>query len=626
MVNDLQSNTLRAYGLLLALSVTGCSLRPPIEYEQLDVVATDARLVRTDGIVRIPGAVYCNGVLCDDDDPCTVSHCNELNVCTHLNAPTICRCAPGCVHHESGTEMQPFDPMGRTDVEQGMMGELFTRVTLDDADFLWVPNTNESTLSKWDARTGVELARYRVGLPSGECGGRCCHAEGCNMPSRTVVDGHGDAYVANRGFAMQGTVTKIAGNPRDCVDRNMNGMIETSTGAMNVLPFDQDECVLWTASVGPVNAVLRSLAIDRGDESARDGYPWVGSCAQLQSATGNAGLFQLNPRTGAVIRTVEFPRCAYGAVVTPDGRLWEHVYGQGLVAVDVVSGNVGPLITPPASRRCSFTYGVTADMRGRLWLSGTGCSDVMGYDPSIAEWTRLSTNTIAPGPVGLGITVDPSGNVWAPIISNPVRLVSFDSNAFVHSGSIPPANAQVYSLADAQLGRFTPSAVGVDRSGIVWLASYDANTPVVRFDPTTRMAQKFTGANRVYTYTDFTGGIRRLTLGSGTYTETIDTQCQYPSLAELSWRATTPRNTQLTFFVRTAPTREGLDTARRVQIATAPGNDAPVDLTQRLAAENLSNVGRFVRLSVQFSPTGSPPATPTLFSVDLAWRCLMGPG
>ena len=65
------------------------------------------------------------------------------------------------------------------------------------------------------------------------------------MPSRVVVDGSGDAYVANRGFSMQGTVTKIAANIDDCVDRNGNGMIDTSTGS-TALPFDEDECVLWT--------------------------------------------------------------------------------------------------------------------------------------------------------------------------------------------------------------------------------------------------------------------------------------------------------------------------------------------------------------------------------------------
>jgi sugar lactone lactonase YvrE len=507
-----------------------------------------------------------------------------------------------------------------------MMGELYTQVTLDQADYLWIPNTNESTLSKWDARTGQEIARYRVGLESGECVGRCCHNNGCNMPSRIVVDGHGDAYIASRGFAMQGTVSKIAGNARDCVDRDGNGVIDTSAGPMDLRPFGQDECVLWTSNVGPVNAVLRSLAIDRGDESARDGYPWVGSCAFLQPSAINAGLFQLNPRTGAVLRHVSFSRCAYGAVVTPDGRLWEHVYGQGIVPVDVVSGEVGALISPPAARRCTSSYGITADMRGRLWLSGTGCSDVMGYDPALRAWTQMPTITQPRGITGLGVTVDPNGRVWAPIASSPAALVSFDANAFVPHGVIGAAQLSVFSLAEAQLGQFSPSAVGVDRSGIVWLASYDAATPLVRFDPSTRGIQKFMGPNRVYTYTDFTGGIRRLTLGSGTYTETIDTHCQYPRLAELTWRADTPRNTQLTFFLRTAAMREGLATARQIQLATAPGAEMPVDLTARLAAESIASTGQFMRLSVQFSPTGSPPATPTLYSVDLAWRCLVGPG
>ena len=104
-----------------------------------------------------------------------------------------------------------FSDTGRMGVDYDMAsGGLIVRANPRMADYLWIPNTNESTLSKWDATTATELGRYRVGLPAGECVGRCCHENGCNMPSRTVIDGAGDAFVASRGFSMQGSVTKIA--------------------------------------------------------------------------------------------------------------------------------------------------------------------------------------------------------------------------------------------------------------------------------------------------------------------------------------------------------------------------------------------------------------------------------
>ena len=109
-------------------------------------------------------------------------------------------------------------------------GGLVVSLEEEDTGYMWLPNTAESTMSKWDPSTAPprELGRYRVGLPQGECPGSCCWDNGCNMPSRVGIDGSGDAYVANRGFGMQGTVTKIAARIEDCVDRNNNGQIELS--------------------------------------------------------------------------------------------------------------------------------------------------------------------------------------------------------------------------------------------------------------------------------------------------------------------------------------------------------------------------------------------------------------
>ena len=40
--------------------------------------------------------------------------------------------------------------------------------------------------------------------------------------------------------------------------------------------MDQDECVLWTVPVGEPNAVLRTVAVDLGDDRVPSGYVWVG--------------------------------------------------------------------------------------------------------------------------------------------------------------------------------------------------------------------------------------------------------------------------------------------------------------------------------------------------------------
>jgi len=60
--------------------------------------------------------------------------------------------------------------------------------------FIWVPNSNEGTVSKIDTVTGRELGRYRTG-PAGVYGN----------PSRTTVDLYGNCWVGNRN---SGTVVK----------------------------------------------------------------------------------------------------------------------------------------------------------------------------------------------------------------------------------------------------------------------------------------------------------------------------------------------------------------------------------------------------------------------------------
>jgi streptogramin lyase len=567
---------------------------------------------------------------CDDQEGCTIDRCNARGFCEYTRDTS-------CNSVRTGTSERPFAEEGQQGVAyDGPSRGLIVRAESRRADYLWVPNTNESTLSKWDATTGRELARYRVGLASGECRGSCCHVNNCNMPSRVVVDGFGDAYIANRGFAMQGSVTKIAADRRDCVDRNGNGMIDTSTGPSDVRPFDQDECVLWTANVGPVNAILRSIAIDRGDEMTPQGYPWVGGCG------GTAGhLWKLNPRTGAVVAMVSHDRCAYGAVVTPDGTLWEHSPHQSITAVDPVGGRIREHVSIPprealGGRRCgtdagspstSYTYGITTDARGRIWLSGWICADALGYDPMTRTWTRvdLSGPSGYAGPTvrqysGLGITVDSSNRVWIPVVraDNNTVMATWDADAFVANGVVPSG---AVSIRDPGRPYTSPTAIGADRAGQIWVATSGDPSPLLRFNPMSGASDVLTGPNRVYTYTDFTGAVRRLVIGSGTYSEDYET-CAGGTYGELYWSAETPAGTTLSFAIQLADSRVALPMAPFIALGQAPRDRSPIDIARKLREAGVMNLGRFARITVTFNPVSTPMvATPILRSLSFTWRC-----
>ncbi|MBL8679392.1 MAG: hypothetical protein JNK05_09520 [Myxococcales bacterium] len=494
-------------------------------------------------------------------------------------------------------------------------------VTTMTNDFLWIPNVNESTVSKWDPVAGRELARYRVGLPAGECVGQCCHVNGCNMPSRVVIDGNGDAYIANRAFAFQGTVTKIAADRRDCVDTNGNGMIDTSSGPTNVLPFEQDECVLWTRPVGVSNSVLRAIAIDAGDARAPNGNVWVGSCNQ--STTARA--WKLDSRTGRILLEVVAPNaafnCFYGAVGTADGRVWfadEHqAPTNALVPINSATGMWGtptPILGPSG---CRNTYGISADRRGRIWLSSPYCNQILGYDPSanmgMGAWGEAEVGAIT----GLGITVDSAGNVWTPVHPSGNTLIRFPSDDFVPGGRVPAASITRIATGRS-FGQVT--AIGADRSGNMWFTHSDPSTQLVRYNPAgAGTFTNFTGPNRVYTYSDFTGAVRRSSIPQGTYTRDADLGCAAPRLNQFILDADAPAGTIMTISARTAATAAGLSMASDIPVATLPPNSSPYDLAAAFRAASATAL-QHLRFTVllRTAPSG---ANPVLRSMRVTWSC-----
>ncbi|MFO0561373.1 MAG: MopE-related protein [Polyangiales bacterium] len=584
-------------------------------------------------------AMSAGGNDCDDNDRTRSSLerevCNgrddNCNGMIDEGALNSCgNCDPNCRGVSTGgMGGMAFDPGGQRGVElDPMAGGLLVRAQSRTGDYLWIPNTAESTISKWDAAAvpPVELARYRTGIVAGECAGRCCWDNNCNMPSRVAVDGFGDAYVANRGFTMQGTVTKVAADRRDCIDRNGNGMIETSSGRTNVLAYGAqaspaDECVLWHANVGAPDAVLRALTVDRGDAMYPQGYVWVGAY--------NARTFwKLNPVTGAVLATVPVPVAPYGAVVTADGKLWIGTLDAGATAfIDTTRTppTVSAAIPYPIAMRassCRNSYGVTADSAGRIWFAGWDCRDALGYNPSTGQWTRVDTLPLVTGTAGRGITAGTDGYVYMAAgmsgESNS-RVVRWLANDFAGGTNIASARVSVVfgGGGNAYVG---PSGLGFDRLNNLWLAHHAGSSELIRINPMTSASAVFTGANRVYTYSDFTGSVRRTVIGTGTYTQDYDTMCDNPTVANLSWDAVTPMGTTLNFSVRTAATVAGLAGATGVLAATAPTDASPVDVGPRLGA-SMVTARRYVRVTVTFNPTTMPVASPVLRGMSLAWRC-----
>jgi hypothetical protein len=488
--------------------------------------------------------------------------------------------------------------MGRNGVEYDADSNgLIVRAESRRGDYLWVPNSGESTFSKWDANTGVEIAKYRVGIAGNDS---------TNSPSRVVVDGRGDAFVATRGIGIIGTVTKVAADIRDCVDRNMNGMIDTSQNRMDVRPLGQDECVLWSTQVGVPNGLLRALAIGPGTEDEPGGSVWAGICG------ATTGQWRLHSRTGMIVQNFNIPRCTYGAVATRDGRIWFHTPSGGVTPINSVNNQVGdfvPISGAPAE--CRSSYGITADANNRLWLSRSG-NGAAGYDIMTGQWTCMQATNVPggrAGAIGSGITVDGMNRVWGPQAGSPLIFYVWDSNAFNPGGLIPPAMIRTYNLGRA----FGSSALGADRAGRMWVVQ---GNELVRFDPMGGGQTTFPGPVGVYSYTDFTGAVRRLVLREGEYVQDYQ-RCAMGRFTQLTWSADIPGDARMIIQVRTAATAAGLDAAAPITVATLPGAMPPVDLDAAINGAGMTQ-GEHLRVTVQFRPG---MATPVLRSLSVEHRC-----
>ncbi|MBI5546535.1 MAG: hypothetical protein HY901_21855, partial [Deltaproteobacteria bacterium] len=230
---------------------------------------------------------------------------------------------------------------------------------------VWSTNYLYGYVVRLDTHTGKQTGRFDSSLQliNGVATGApppnefCNFASTGNCPGRVAVDANGDVWIVNRAFGKQGTLTKLSGDLAHCIDRNNNGVIDTShdannDGQISVVAgsgeyFGQnDECILTTIRIGPSNVYPRGVAIDKY------GKVWV--------STHNDGkLYRYNPVEPVALE----------ATVTVGGYPYSLATGGDYVFVSSSSGQVSRVhITTLAvqTNPCASTYGVVADPSGNV--------------------------------------------------------------------------------------------------------------------------------------------------------------------------------------------------------------------------------------------------------------------
>ncbi|PRQ07177.1 Vgb family protein [Enhygromyxa salina] len=353
----------------------------------------------------------------------------------------------------------------------------------DVLSFIWIANSSQGTVSKINTTTGIEEGRYDASP----------QADG--NPSRTSVNLLGDVAVSNR---HPGGVTKIAAHLDNCVDKNNNNQIETSSGPNDVLPWDQDECVLWHVTTptnsygnGPRPTAWEGGKFGEGGECGVDENPrlWVG----FKANNSNGVFWRLDGATGALLDEVDVGYWGnsygpYGGAVNANGDLIvtglntdpvKHIDADDLTVTDL--GN-------PAN---NCKYGMGLDQNGDIWVGHCFGEGISHYSFADEQWTTL------PNPGGTrvnGVQADRDGNVWGAG-SSPCRLVQVDveTKQYVNNNIPLPFDCS------------SPWGVSVDVEGFVWVVDM-GSSKAYKVNPETYQTEiTVSGLVGPYTYSDMTG-------------------------------------------------------------------------------------------------------------------------
>lgn len=465
----------------------------------------------------LPAPEVCNGV---DDN------CNGLVDEGVLSSCGTCdlSCKQQQIGPDSGT---PFDVSEAKGVKLNGNGyiELDVGKSAGDLSHIWIANSSENTVSRLNTKTGWEEGRYKS----------------CGNPSRTSVDLNGDVWV---GCRADGGVMKIAVNKNNCVDKNGNGAIETSTdldgshtiSGNEMLPSGQDECVVVWTTPKPGESIVRAAGVDK------ENHVWMGGW-------NTKTLFRLEPLKGTKVDEVSLGCPPYGLVIDQKGVIWVQCTSGGLTRVD-------PNVVPHTVQSYQYpagAYGINVDMLGNIWVASGG--NASRFNPSNGQWNVVPLQSSG----GRGVATSNDGYTYVAVDSGN-RVVKINSVTLVNEGAI--------SLGS---GRF-PVGIAVDFDGFIWAVN-QSKASTSKIDPKTMqvISEGSVGAGP-YTYSDMTGyTLHNYTAPKGNFKHTFGISDWSGTIAQFQTTVTweefkmafdAPPGSEIRFRYRTADTLKDIEAVK----------------------------------------------------------------
>ena len=292
-----------------------------------------------------------------------------------------------------------------------------------------------------------------------------------SVADAVAVSQHGDAGLS---FVALGsgerTIAVYRRDLADCVDTNGEPGVQTSAGTMDLLDFEDDECIAWSTVLTGDTGEFGALAWGRGTWSTEecrwhDADLWVGR-TRFGFFSDEAEVVRVDGQTGDVLASIVVPDLTklVDLSVDANGEVWVVGPGNRLGRLDPQTQqytSVDDGVTGDVSHR-----GLTIDPEGRVWRCTL--TAVQRVSPESGQVLSI------PGPFDFlrDCAVDSGGRLW--VAANDATGSGADLTAY---------SLETLDLLQQQdLGTQSTLTLAVDEEGRVW-----RTTPqqFQRWDPAT---------------------------------------------------------------------------------------------------------------------------------------------
>ena len=440
-------------------------------------------------------------------------------------------------HFDGGTPLNVNHTVAADQLQLNVKTETFP--------FIWISLTGRGTIAKIDTRSGAVLGEYSS----------TSDGDSQNLTSRTTVMLDGSVWAGHRN---QSSVVHVGvKETNQCVDRNGNGVIDTSTGYGDVKAWPggapnasspvsnaEDECILGYVDTPGTDA--RHLS------ATPDGKLWVGDFGSHQFVL-------IDSASASIVRTEPPFACGgYGGLVDRSGVVWSATSGSSILRWDPAqpTSATNPTCLPYNN------YGLAIDSKGNVWASTLGGGVVRKFAP---DGTLLGTFPQG-GPNAQGLAIDRNDHVWIGS-----SLTSGVGNSYVaHLTN----DGTLLGTVPLPLGG-GPTGVAVDSAGKIWSANINSSnatridpalgplgsdgvTPVGQVDMTVDLP-----GSSPYNYSDMTGSqLLSATAPQGTWTVVQDSGAAGTAWGRIVWntepQAKEPAGTVILVEARAADSEAAL--------------------------------------------------------------------